>query len=65
MKSGLITHLNYDRAFMAYECDWYAPEVAEPDTMSDITAQNLSMTIGDLRGLSYAPLVGNRMPFNH
>jgi hypothetical protein len=57
-------HLNYDRAFMTYECDWYAPEVAEPDTMSDITAQNLSMTIGDLRGLGFAPFFESCMLFN-
>lgn len=46
---------------MNYQCDWYAPEVAEPDTMSDLTAQNLSITVGGIQTVGVAPLFANGM----
>jgi hypothetical protein len=46
---------------MEYECDWHAPEVAEPDTMADPYTQNLSITVGDFRGLDTAPFFANGM----
>ena len=52
---------NCIRAIMDYECDWYAPEVAEPDTMPDLETQNLSITIGDFRGLDGPPFIANCM----
>ena len=56
---------NCDRAIMEYECDWHAPEVAEPDTMTDPYTQNLSITVGDFRGLDTAPFFANGMLFGY
>jgi len=54
-------HHYCDRAIMEYECDWHAPEVAEPDTMPELITQNLSITVGDFRGLDQPPLFANGM----
>ena len=52
----VITNLISGRAFLEYECDWHAPVLAEPDSMSDILSQNLSITAGGIQGIGYAPL---------
>ena len=44
---------------MDYKCDWYAPVLAEPDTMSNITSYTLLTTAGGVQGLGVAPLFGN------
>jgi hypothetical protein len=54
-----MTYHNCDRAIMDYECDWHAPEVADPDTMPDLDTQNLSITVGDFRGLDTPPFFAN------
>jgi hypothetical protein len=44
---------------MDYECDWHAPEVAEPDTIPDLETKNISITVGDFRGLDSPPFFVN------
>ena len=44
---------------MDYECDWHAPVLAEPNSMTDITSETLSITAGAVQGLGFAPLLGN------
>ena len=44
---------------MDYQCDWHAPVLAGPDSMTDITTQTLSITAGAVQGLAFAPLLGN------
>ncbi|KAF7965516.1 hypothetical protein HWV62_43088, partial [Athelia sp. TMB] len=52
-----------DVAFMKYDCQWYAPDLAEPDTMADLQAQNLSITVGGIQGVGYSPFIGNGIYF--
>jgi hypothetical protein len=59
-KQSLTTKCRYCRVFMNYKCDWYAPVLAEPDSMTGaITSQTLPITAGGVQGLSYAPLFDN------
>ena len=45
---------------MNYKCDWYAPVLHEPDSMTDaINSETLLTTAGGIQGLGYAPLLGN------
>jgi hypothetical protein len=45
---------------MDYQCDWYAPVLAEPNSNSDITtSKTLSITAGGVQGLGYIPLLAN------
>ncbi|KZP14517.1 hypothetical protein FIBSPDRAFT_105279 [Athelia psychrophila] len=48
-----------DVAFLNYQCDWYAPEIAGPETMSDFTSQSLFITANDIRGIGFAPVDSN------
>jgi hypothetical protein len=45
---------------MDYKCDWYAPILPEPNSMTDaINSETLLTTAGGVQGLGYAPLLGN------
>jgi hypothetical protein len=45
---------------MDYKCDSYAPVLPEPDSITDtINSETLLTTAGGVRGLGYAPLLGN------
>jgi hypothetical protein len=45
---------------MNYTCDWYAPLLAEPNSMTgDITSKTLPITAGGVQGLGFAPLIAN------
>ena len=45
---------------MNYTCDWYAPMLGEPSSMTGaITSQTLPIAAGEVQGLGYAPLFPN------
>jgi hypothetical protein len=44
---------------MDYKCDWYAPVLPEPESMTDITSETLPITAGGVQGLGFAPLLAN------
>lgn len=45
---------------MDYLCDWHAPVLAEPDSMTGgIDSETLLITAGGVQGLGLPPLFGN------
>jgi hypothetical protein len=45
---------------MNYTCDWYAPLLAERNSMTgSITSQTLLIAAGGVQGLGFAPLLPN------
>ena len=45
---------------MDYQCGWHAPVLAEPNSITGITpSETLIITVGDVQGLGYIPLLAN------
>jgi hypothetical protein len=44
---------------MDYQCDWYAPVLAEPNSMVDVFSKDLLVTIEGVQCRSISPLEGN------
>lgn len=57
-----LTEFFHCRAFMNYTCSWHAPELAEPDSLTDINwYARVSIKAGNIQGLGFAPLAANGM----
>lgn len=49
------------RAFMDYQCGWYAPVLGEPESMANMMSgsENISITVGGVQGRIMPPVEAN------